>query len=148
MGQVSVTLSSVEGTGAALGRGAGGPCVVIDRPPGRAGGTGLGFNGAELLGLALGGCFANDLNYAAEALGVAIERLAITVTVTLDGEPLVATAAAMTVDVALAGGRDPAPVIARAEAGCTIANTLRRGMTVEVRFTCPGAFWAFDKVDK
>ncbi|MBY8827565.1 OsmC family protein [Hephaestia mangrovi] len=132
MGQVTVRLGSVAGMGATLGRGSGGASVVVDRPAGRAGGTGIGFNGAELLGLALGGCFANDLHYAADALGEAIERLAISVTVDLDGEPLVATAAVMTADVALASGGDPAAVIARAEAGCTIANTLRRGMSVDL----------------
>ena len=30
----------------------------------------LGFNGAELLGLTIGGCFCNDLRYVAHAMGL------------------------------------------------------------------------------
>ena len=130
MSEVTVELRSVEGTGAALGW-AGQHSVLVDRPAGRAGGTGLGFNGAELLGLALGGCFANDLRYTAESMGVEVARLHIKVRVTLGGEPLVATDAAVEADVALADGGDPAELIARAKADCTIANSLQRGVRVD-----------------
>ena len=130
MGEVVVELRNVEGTGAAVGF-AGQHSVLVDRPEGRAGGTGLGFNGAELLGLALGGCFANDLRYMAEKMGVEVARLHIRVRVTLGGEPLVATDAAVETDVALASGGDPAELIARAKADCTIANSLQRGVRVE-----------------
>lgn len=54
MVSAAVELRNVEGTQAAMGW-AGGHTVVFDRPEGEAGGMGLGFNGAQLLALALGG---------------------------------------------------------------------------------------------
>ena len=60
MGSAIVELRNVEGTQAGLGW-AGAHRLVADRPQGKAGGLGLGFNGAQLLGLAIGGCFCNDL---------------------------------------------------------------------------------------
>ena len=74
MPTATVELRNIAGTQASMGW-AGGHTVVVDRPEGRAGGLGLGFNGAQLLALALGGCFCNDLRYAAAELAIAEERL-------------------------------------------------------------------------
>lgn len=54
-----IELRNVAGTEAAMGW-AGGHTVVIDRPEGKAGGLGLGFNGGQMLALAIGGCYCND----------------------------------------------------------------------------------------
>jgi organic hydroperoxide reductase OsmC/OhrA len=54
MAGMGVTRRSIAGTGASLGW-AGARSAVVDRPAGRAGGQGLGFNGGELLALAIGG---------------------------------------------------------------------------------------------
>ena len=70
MVEVIVELRNVEGTEAAVGW-AGGHTIVVDRPEGRSGGKGLGFNGAQLLALAIGGCFCNDLRYVAHEMNVA-----------------------------------------------------------------------------
>ncbi|WP_348535969.1 hypothetical protein [Labrys sp. LIt4] len=78
MATVTVELRNVGETQAALGW-AGGHTIVVDRPEGKAGGMGLGFNGAQLLALSLGGCFCNDLCYAAEEMGVAIDTIAVSV---------------------------------------------------------------------
>ena len=56
---VTVELRNVQGTEAAMGW-AGGHTIAVDRPDGKAGGQGLGFNGAQLPALAIGGCFCND----------------------------------------------------------------------------------------
>jgi len=96
MTSMTVELRNVEGTEAALGW-AGGHSVVVDRPEGKAGGQGLGFNGGQLLAKAIGGCFCNDLGYSAHAMGVQLGKIAVTVTVSCD-----------TLD-----GSDPAPVIER-----------------------------------
>ena len=64
MSSMTVRLGSIPETEAALGW-AGGHSVVVDRPEGKAGGQGLGFNGGQLLGLAIGGCLCNDLYYVA-----------------------------------------------------------------------------------
>ena len=69
MVSMTVELRNVEGTEAAMGW-AGGHTIVVDRPEGKAGGLGLGFNGAQLLALAIGGCFCNDLRYVADEMGV------------------------------------------------------------------------------
>jgi organic hydroperoxide reductase OsmC/OhrA len=82
MASLSVSLRSIPDTGAAIGW-AGGHTVVVDRPEGRAGGTGLGFNGGQMLALAIGGCFCNDLRYIAEKLSVRIDTIAVDVELTL-----------------------------------------------------------------
>lgn len=131
MASVAVELRNIEGTEAALGW-AGSQTLVVDRPAGRAGGMGLGFNGAQLLALTLGGCFCNDLRYVADELGVRIATIAATVTVELDGHPLLATSAVMRVNLAMADGSDPGVVIEKARASCMVSNSLRRGFPVSI----------------
>lgn len=92
----AVELRAVEGTQAAMGW-AGGHTIVVDRPEGKAGGLGLGFNGAQLLALAIGRCFCNDLRYVAEEMGVELGKIAVTVTVNVEGEPWLATSASVMV---------------------------------------------------
>jgi organic hydroperoxide reductase OsmC/OhrA len=132
MASMTVELSNIAGTEAALGW-AGGHTLVVDRPEGRAGGKGLGFNGGQLLALTIGGCFANDLRYTAHANGIALGRIGISVTVELDGDPIIATGATMTVSVETLDGSDPAALIAKTERTSMAANSLRRGVPVTVR---------------
>lgn len=127
--RITAEFTPLPGTAAMVGK-AGGHAVIADRPPGKAGGQGRGLNGAELLALALGGCFGNDLHYAAEALGDRIEDAAIRVTLWLGGEPLLVTRAALHVRCATASGGDAAAVLARARANCTVANSLRPAFPV------------------
>ena len=121
----------LPGTRAAVGQ-SGAHCVIADRPEGRAGGGGGGFNGGQLLGLSLGACYCNDLQYTAEKMGLEIEDLDVRVLIDFGGEPTVAREIEMRVNVTLAGGGDPKALIERAAAGCTIANTLRAGMPVNI----------------
>lgn len=129
---MTVELRNVEGTEAALGW-AGGHTVVVDRPDGTAGGLGLGFNGAQLLALALGGCFCNDLRYAAHELDMPLGSISVSVTVELEGDPLITTAATMEVACTALDGSDPAPVIEKAKAGCMVSNSLSRGVPVAIQ---------------
>lgn len=128
----TVELRNVSGTEAAMGW-AGGHTVVVDRPEGRAGGMGLGFNGAQLLGLAIGGCFCNDLRYTAAEMGVKLGSVAVSVTVELDGSPLLATGATMTVDCSTESGESAAAVVERAKATCMVSNSIARGVPVAIR---------------
>lgn len=130
---VSITAEyrNLEGTQAAVGR-AGRHTLVADRPEGRAQGMDLGFNGGQLLALALGGCFCNDLHYSADELGVTVSKLDVRVTIELDGAPLVAKRAEMTVACELADGSGPEAVIERAKARCTVAHSLRAGIEVVI----------------
>lgn len=131
MATVTVELRSVPETEAALGW-AGGHTVVVDRPEGRAGGQGLGFNGAQLLGLAIGGCFCNDLRYVAHAMGVGLRSVAVSVTVAMEGDPPLTTSATMEVACETLDGSDPEPVVARARTSCMVTNSLRQGIPVTV----------------
>ncbi len=128
---MSVSLRNVPGTEAAMGW-AGGHTVVIDRPEGKAGGMGLGFNGGQMLALAIGGCFCNDLRYVADAMGVALETIEVDVLLELDGTPLLVRSADMRVKVTAGPSVDVGEVIRRAEADSTVSNSVRRGFPVTV----------------
>ncbi|MFN4209725.1 MAG: OsmC family protein [Devosia sp.] len=125
----TIEIRNVAGTEAALGW-ADGHTIVIDRPQGRAGGLGLGFNGAQLLGLTIGGCFANDLRYVAANAGLKIKDIGIAVEVTLQGEPLIATNATMRVSVQMEDGSDAADLIRRTSEISMAMNSLNRGISV------------------
>lgn len=127
----TVELRTVEGTQAAMGW-AGGHTIVVDRPEGKAGGLGLGFNGAQLLALAIGGCFCNDLRYVAEDMGVELGKITVTVTVNLEGKPLLATSATMTVSCQTLDGSDPRKIIDGASAITAVSNSLRQGVRVAI----------------
>jgi organic hydroperoxide reductase OsmC/OhrA len=129
--QVDVHLRNLPGTEAAVGW-AGGHTIVADRPDGKAGGQGLGFSGAQMLALALGGCFCNDLRYVAETLGVMLDEIAVDVLLELEGDPLVATSARMSVVCSTLDGSDPAEVIDQAKKSCMVSNSLSRGVPVTI----------------
>ena len=127
----TIEIRNVAGTQAAMGW-ADSHTLIIDRPVGRAGGMGLGFNGAQLLGLAIGGCFANDLRYVAEELGLSIGEISISVSVALEGVPVRATSAEMLVSASMSDGSDPAPLIAKAREISMAMNSMEKGLTVSV----------------
>ena len=131
MAQMTVELRNIAGTEAALGW-AGAHTLVVDRPEGKAGGQGLGFNGGQLLALAIGGCFCNDLRYVAHARGIALGAIAVKVALDLAGEPLLATGATISVACELPEGGDPKALIAEAERISTVSNSLKAGVPVRV----------------
>ena len=132
MASMTIELRNIEGTEAAMGW-AGAHTVVVDRPEGKAGGRGLGFNGGELLALAIGGCFCNDLRYIAEEKGATLGKIVVSVTLELEGDPLLATAAAMTVSCETLNGTDAQEIVDRASVSSTVANSLKRGLPVVIR---------------
>lgn len=125
------------GTRAAEGR-AGAHSVIADRPEGKAGGTGLGFNGGELLALAIGGCFCNDLQVFADKEGVTISDLSISVTLDFGGTPSRTVAARMTVDCKLADGSDPSDMIERVKRFTNIGNSVREGFPLHIEMKSDG----------
>jgi len=132
MTTMTVELRNIPETEAALGW-AGGHTVVVDRPDGTAGGMGLGFNGGQMLALAIGGCLCNDLRYVAHRRGVRLSAIAVSVSVDFAGEPLLATAARM---VVRAEAEDPAVdiggLIEEAERASTVSNSIKAGFPVEL----------------
>jgi organic hydroperoxide reductase OsmC/OhrA len=129
---MNVQLRSIPDTKAGIGW-AGEHSIVVDRPEGKAGGQGLGFNGGQLLALAIGGCFCNDLHYVAHEMGIELRSVSVDVSLTLDGVPLLATSAMMQVAVeAVSDDADVAALIKRAEDTSTVSNSLRQGVPVKV----------------
>ena len=131
MGTTTIDYRTLPGTRAAVGR-AGNHSVIADRPEGKAGGMDLGFNGGELLALAIGGCFCNDMQAIADDMGVAIADLSVSVSIDFDGQPSRATGARMRVDCTLENGVDPVRLIERAKGLTTIGNSLIAGIPVEI----------------
>ena len=131
MVQMTVELRNIAGTEAALGW-AGAHTLVVDRPEGKAGGQGLGFNGGQLLALAIGGCFCNDLRYVAHARGIALDGISVKVTLDLAGEPLLASGATIHVACEMPDGTDPKALIDEAERISTVSNSLKAGIPVQV----------------
>ena len=129
MAVMSVSLRSITDTQAAIGW-SGGHSVVIDRPEGRAGGMGLGFNGGQMIALAIGGCYCNDLRYVAETMGVAIHSIAVEVDIELDGTPALVAGATMRVSVDADGPVNE--LLARANADSTVANSIRHGFPISI----------------
>lgn len=130
MGSMTIEYRNLEGTGASVGR-SGHHTVIADRPEGKAYGTGLGFNGGELLALSLGGCFCNDVHYSAHEMNLIVSHLRVSVTINFGGDPLLATSAAVQVECGLADGQSPDELLKRAKERCTIANSLSRGVDVK-----------------
>jgi organic hydroperoxide reductase OsmC/OhrA len=125
----TITYHSIPDTEAAIGV-AGRHSVVADRPEGVAGGQGLGFNGGQLLALALGGCFANDLRAIAHERGVKLGRLSITVTLEFGGTPRVVQSARMVPVCETLDGSDPQALIDRAREISVIRNSVQAGFEV------------------
>jgi putative redox protein len=126
-----VRTDSLAGTATALGW-ARGHTVVIDRPAG-GGGQDLGFNGGELLHLAVAGCVSNDLFREARAMGLRLTRVAITARGEFTGSPQVSGGIGYSVEV---WGDAPAEVlralVARVDGIAEIPNSLRRGTAVRL----------------
>ncbi|SFV36163.1 Organic hydroperoxide reductase OsmC/OhrA [Devosia crocina] len=130
MSTMSVRLRTLPQTQATIGH-AGAHTVVVDRPAGKAGGQGLGFNGGELLALAIGGCLCNDLHYVAHGMGIALSSVAVDVDLTFDGSPGLATAAIVKVQATATDPHaDTGELIRRAVETSTVSNSLQRGFPI------------------
>jgi putative redox protein len=84
---IEVETQSVDGKVTALGS-AGPFTLVVDRPE-EGGGGGLGFNGGQLLYMAVAGCISNDLFREASAEGIDLSRVRVKVSGEFVGEPAV-----------------------------------------------------------
>jgi putative redox protein len=109
--------------------------VIIDRPT-SAGGGGLGFNGAELLYLAVAGCVSNDLFREAQAAGIALRRVRVRARGDFPGDPAVSTEITYEVDVE---GDAPAErlraLVEDVDRIAEIPNSLRDGTAVRLAGT-------------
>ena len=124
-----VEVRNVAGEATAVGS-AGPYTLVVDRPA-DGGGRGLGFNGGQLLYLAVAGCVSSDLFREARAEGLELQRVVVRVRGDFEGDPPVSTP--ITVDVEVEGDAPHsrlADLVARVDTIAEIPNSLRRGTVV------------------
>lgn len=106
--------------------------LVIDRSPGD-GGQGMGFNGGQLLLLALGACYANDVFREADKRDVEVLGVRIVVECDWGGEPERAQNVRFSTRVEAAADEDEIMELIRHVDGIAeIHNTLRHGVDVEL----------------
>jgi len=126
-----VRTDSLAGVATALGW-ARGHTVVIDRPA-DGGGQELGFNGGELLHLAVAGCVSNDLFREARALGLRLTRVAITARGEFSGDPQVSGGIDYSIEVwGDASASALRELVGRVDTIAEIPNSLPRGTAVRL----------------
>jgi putative redox protein len=126
-----VTTVTVHGKPTAIGS-AGPFTLVVDRPA-DAGGGGVGFNGGQLLYLAVAGCISNDLFREALAEGISLTHVRVTVRGDFSGDPAVSEE--ITYEVEIDG--DAAPerlrgLVQLVDGIAEIPNSLRHGTPVRI----------------
>jgi putative redox protein len=105
--------------------------VAVDRPEAK-GGTDTGPMGGELLLGALGGCFMSTLLAAIAVREVGVSEVVATVAGTLEDAPSRFTAVTVHVRARCADADALAKLVAMAERGCIVANTLRGAVALTV----------------
>ena len=124
-----VEVRNVDGAVTALG--AAGPFTLVVDSPAEAGGGGRGFNGGQLLHLAVAGCISNDLFREAAKRGITLTRVAVTVDGDYGGQP--ATSTGISYSVQLTGQApesDLAALVNHVDVIAEIPNSLRQGTPV------------------
>jgi uncharacterized OsmC-like protein len=131
MPQTTVEIRSL--TGSSLAVGSSGPhAVTIDRSK-EAGGMGLGFNGGELLLLAIGGCYSNDIFREASKRGLNVRGVHVKVSAEWGGEPIRAQNVSFAVEVqAEASEEDILSLIHHTDKVAEIPNSLRLGTELKL----------------
>jgi putative redox protein len=125
----TVETRNVSGQVTAVGS-AGPFTLVVDRPA-EAGGGGLGFNGGQLLYLAIAGCVSNDLFREAAARGVGLDVVRVTVDGDFAGSPAVSTPVRYRVEVSGDADADVLrELVEHVDRIAEIPNSLRTGTPV------------------
>jgi putative redox protein len=128
---IEVQTRNVDGQATSLGT-AEQFTLVVDRPT-EGGGGGLGFNGGQLLYLAVAGCISNDLFREARAAGIELSSVRVRVRGDFVGEPAVSDEIQYEVEVA---GNVPEDrlraLIDRVDEIAEIPNSLRAGTQVRL----------------
>jgi len=128
----AVEMITVDEGPTALGR-AGSFTLVADRPV-SGGGRGLGFNGGQLLNLAVAACISNDLYREAAKRGIALSRVRVAVDADYRGDPAVSTPIGYDVEVdGQASTEALEQLVDHVDAIAEIPNSLRRGTAVRLR---------------
>jgi organic hydroperoxide reductase OsmC/OhrA len=131
MAQTTVEIRSLADCSLAVGS-SGPRTVTIDRSK-DAGGLGLGFNGGELLLLAIGGCYSNDLFREAAKRRIEVREVQVTVHADWGGDPVRAQNVSFKVVVdANATEEQILELIQHTDRVAEIPNSLRFGTEVKL----------------
>jgi putative redox protein len=106
--------------------------LVVDRPA-DGGGDGIGFNGGQLLYLAVAGCVSNDLYREAAGFGITLEQVRVTVRGNFSGDPPVS--GAVEYEVELGGDASEEQLrqlVDHVDRIAEIPNSLRGGTSVSL----------------
>lgn len=126
-----VEFRNVAGEAAAIGS-AGPYTLVIDRPA-DGDGRGLGFNGGQLLYLAIGACVSNDLFRDASTRGIHLTTVRVTVRGGFSGDPAISEDVSYEVEVAGDASRGQLQeLVSHVDAIAEIPNSIRRGTPVKL----------------
>jgi putative redox protein len=127
-----VEMVTVDGGPTALGT-AGPHTIVADRPV-AAGGLGLGFNGGQLLYLAVAACVSNDLYREAATAGIDLRRVAVDVDGDFPARGAPSTPISVTVWIDSDAGSDAIrALVAEVDRVAEIPNSLRGTVPVTIR---------------
>jgi putative redox protein len=110
--------------------------VLIDRPAAK-GGQDQGPMGGELFLAAIGGCFTSNLLAAIKAREAAISSVEVEVIATLADAPARFSAVAVSVSATYSDPQLFEKLVAIADKGCIMMNTLRGKLDVTVRIATP-----------
>jgi len=105
--------------------------IVIDRPVEK-GGNDRGPLGGELMLLSLAGCFLGNLLAAAGARSAEVSNIRIAVTGTIGGTPERFEAMEMRVTAKYSDAELMRKLVALAERGCLVTNTLKTALVLSV----------------
>ena len=131
MSETRIHVRTIHAASTAVGL-AGPRTVTIDRPK-EAGGMGAGFNGGELLFLALGACYCNDIYREASRMGISVRSVQIDVTGGWGGEPVRARNVRFSPRVeAEASAAEIEKLIKHTDRVAEVHNSLRLGTPVEL----------------
>jgi uncharacterized OsmC-like protein len=106
---------------------------VVGDSPATAGGGGRGFNGGQLLHLAVAGCVSNDLFREAAKGGIELTRVVITADGGYSGQPAVSTGISYSVEIeGLATEAELRALVRHVDEIAEIPNSLRAGTEVRL----------------
>lgn len=131
MPQTVVQVRTIHDGSAALGW-SGSHALAIDRTE-AGGGLGIGFSGGDLLLLAIGGCYCNDVFREAAKLGIVVRSVAVEVGADWDGDPVRAQNVTLSARVeAEASEVRIRELMEHTDRVAEIPNTLRLGAAVQL----------------
>lgn len=110
--------------------------VLVDRPVER-GGEDRGPQGGELLLVSLGGCFASTLLAAIRTREADVSDVRVAVTGTIGGVPERFESMALRVSAKFSDEDLMRKLLAMAERGCLVTNTLRNAVLISVELDPP-----------